>query len=121
MVNLILISHSEKLAEGLKELLKEMAPSVPVYSAAGLPDGKLGTDASRIEQVLSQSDSDALVLADIGSAVMNAEMAIDMYSGNHTIRFADVPLVEGSFLAAVQSSQNHTLMEIEKALQKEFS
>lgn len=123
MVNLILVSHSEKLAEGLKDLLAEMAPSVEVVSAAGLEGGKIGTDVQRIEQACSQVSGDALILTDIGSATMNAELALEMYTGKHEIQYVDAPLVEGAFLAAVQSGQGQgkQVDQIVTALKKEFA
>lgn len=120
MINLILVSHSEKLATGLKELLAEMAPSVEILVAAGLEDGKIGTEVSRIEQAFSQISDDALILTDIGSSTMNAEMALEQYEGKRTIRFVDVPLVEGSFLAAVLSGQGQQIDQIVAALEEEY-
>lgn len=120
MVNLVLVSHSEKLAAGLKELLAEMAPDTPVLVAAGLEDGSIGTDATRIEETLNTLDDDGVVLTDIGSATMNTELALELYSGERAIRFIDAPLVEGAFLAAVLSGQSKSVDEIEDGLKNEF-
>lgn len=120
MVNLVLVSHSEKLATGLKELLAEMAPDTPVLVAAGLEDGSIGTDATRIEETLNTLDDDGVVLTDIGSATMNTELALELYSGERMVRFIDAPLVEGAFLAAVLSGQSKSVDEIEDGLKKEF-
>ncbi|EIT86954.1 dihydroxyacetone kinase, phosphotransfer subunit [Fictibacillus macauensis ZFHKF-1] len=120
MVNLILVSHSEKLAQGLKELLGEMAPGVAIHLAAGLADGSLGTDISRIEAAFEAVTDDSLLITDLGSATMNAELALELYSGNHTITFCDVPFLEGAFVAAVQSRMGQNLDEIILALQSEF-
>ena len=120
MVNLVLVSHSEKLATGLKELLAEMAPDTPVLLAAGLEDGSIGTDATRIEETLNTLDDDGVVLTDIGSATMNTELALELYSGERAVRFIDAPLVEGAFLAAVLSGQSKSVDEIEDGLKKEF-
>ncbi|WP_114569795.1 dihydroxyacetone kinase phosphoryl donor subunit DhaM [Exiguobacterium flavidum] len=120
MINLILVSHSGKLAEGLKDLLREMAAETPILLAAGLADGKIGTDVGRIEQAFGNISDDALILTDIGSATMNAELALELYAGDRDIRFVDVPLVEGGFLAAVLSGQGKSLDEIITALEAEF-
>ncbi|HAZ40034.1 MULTISPECIES: dihydroxyacetone kinase phosphoryl donor subunit DhaM [unclassified Exiguobacterium] len=120
MVNLVLVSHSEKLAAGLKELLAEMAPDTPVLVAAGLEDGSIGTDATRIEETLNTLDDDGVVLTDIGSATMNTELALELYSGERAVRFIDAPLVEGAFLAAVLSGQSKSVDEIEDGLKNEF-
>lgn len=121
MVNLILVSHSEKLAIGLKELLAEMAPSVEILVAAGLEGGKIGTEVSRIEQAFSQISDNTLILTDIGSATMNTELALELYTGKHAIRFVDVPLVEGAFLAAVLSGQDKQIDQIVTALEQEYA
>ncbi|MDN4526133.1 dihydroxyacetone kinase phosphoryl donor subunit DhaM [Fictibacillus fluitans] len=121
MVNLILVSHSEKLAAGLKELLAEMAANVEIHNAGGLDGGKIGTDVSRIEKAFSSVTDDAIILTDIGSATMNAEMALELYTGDRNIQFKDVPLVEGAFLAAVQSGQGLSVEQIVQALETEFA
>jgi dihydroxyacetone kinase phosphotransfer subunit len=120
MVNLVLVSHSEKLAAGLKELLAEMAPDTPVLVAAGLEDGSIGTDATRIEEILNTLDDDGVVLTDIGSATMNTALTLELYSGERTVRFIDAPLVEGAFLAAVLSGQSKSVDDIEDGLKNEF-
>ncbi|OIN68281.1 dihydroxyacetone kinase [Exiguobacterium sp. KRL4] len=120
MINLILVSHSEKLAAGLKELLAEMAPDTPVLLAAGLADGTIGTDASRIEETMNELTDDGLILTDIGSATMNAELALELYSGDRSVQFVEAPLVEGAFLAAVLSGQSKSLDEIVTGVKSEF-
>jgi dha_pts: dihydroxyacetone kinase, phosphotransfer subunit len=43
MVGVVLVSHSQKAAEGAAELALMMAPDAPVKAAGGLEDGSLGT------------------------------------------------------------------------------
>ncbi|SYV94846.1 PTS system mannnose-specific transporter subunit IIA [Mycoplasma putrefaciens] len=56
---------------------------------------------------------------DLGSALMNAEMAVEMLDNNKkaNVKIIDVALVEGAILAAVNSSMNKSLDEIIKELE----
>ena len=49
MVGLVLVSHSARLAEGLREMVAQVAgDDVPVAIAGGTDDGRLGTSAELI-------------------------------------------------------------------------
>src|SRR3989337_940548 len=91
MVGLVLVSHSRALAEALVNLVKQMAsPELRVAIAAGTgPDRQeLGTDASEIAAAIQSvySPDGVLVLMDLGSAVLSAEMAVELLpqSEEHT-------------------------------------
>ena len=81
-----------------------MAPDVTVATAGGLPDGGIGTDFDRVQaalnEALAQADR-AVVLYDLGSAVMTAEMAVELLEEPARAVLVDGPLVEGSLAAAV--------------------
>lgn len=48
-VGLVLVSHSSAIAEGLAELVAQVAgPDVPIVAAGGAVDGSLGTDGGRV-------------------------------------------------------------------------
>ena len=52
-VGLVLVSHSAAIADGLAELVAQVAgPSVPIVAAGGGPDGTLGTDGGRVLDAL---------------------------------------------------------------------
>ncbi|WP_251128064.1 MULTISPECIES: dihydroxyacetone kinase phosphoryl donor subunit DhaM [unclassified Exiguobacterium] len=109
---MIIVSHSAKIAEGIQDLMKEMAPAVPIHLAGGLDDGAIGTDVNRILEALGQVEGEALLLSDIGSATMNAELAIDMYEGDKQLAFFDGPIVESAFIASVSSGNGMSLADI---------
>ncbi|WP_312644233.1 dihydroxyacetone kinase phosphoryl donor subunit DhaM [Hydrogenoanaerobacterium sp.] len=115
MVGLVIVSHSEKLAQGVAELAHEMAKETPIAVAGGMPDGSLGTSFERVYEAIKSvySEDGVLILLDMGSAVMTAEMAIEKHGGN--IRIADSPLVEGAVLAAIQSSIGCPISQVELA------
>ncbi|MFY9945541.1 MAG: dihydroxyacetone kinase phosphoryl donor subunit DhaM [Exiguobacterium chiriqhucha] len=116
IVELIIVSHSAKIAEGIQDLMKEMAPSVPIHLASGLEDGSIGTDVTRILEAIEAVDKEALILSDIGSATMNAELAVDMYEGEKTILFYDGPIVESAFVASVSAGNGMDVAQIVEQL-----
>lgn len=96
-----------------------MAPTVPIHLAGGLEDGSIGTDVTRILEAIEAVDKEALLLSDIGSATMNAELAIDMYEGDKAVQFYDGPIVESAFVAAVSSGNGMELDQIMDQLKQE--
>jgi len=108
VVGLVLVSHSAKLAEGVAELATQMAgPDVRIGAAGGLdePDGTLGTDATKVLGAIEDvwSADGVLVLMDLGSAVLSAELAVDLLDEDRRGRvlLTEAPLVEGAVAAAV--------------------
>ena len=114
MVGVVIVSHSAHIAEGVAELAREMGGSeVRLETAGGLeavegPDGPehpIGTDAVLVMQAIERawSDDGVLVLMDLGSAVLSAEMAVDLIGDERRDRIllCGAPLVEGAVAAAV--------------------
>jgi PTS hybrid protein len=102
-VGLVIVSHSAKLAEGVVELAGQMAPDVRILPAGGLPDGSLGTDFDSVSAALERAESGAgvVLLYDLGSAQMAAELAVEMLGDPGRASVAEAPLVEGAVAAAV--------------------
>jgi PTS hybrid protein len=102
-VGIVLVSHSAKLAEGLAELAAQMAPDVTIKAAGGLSDGSIGTDYDEVVAATQRADSgDGVVLLyDLGSAQMTAELAVESLADPSAAIVADGPLVEGAIAAAV--------------------
>ncbi len=119
MVALVIVAHSAKLAEGVRELAEQMVRGqVPIFAAGGLDEHTLGTNVERIRQTLEMALAQAdevLVLMDLGSAVMGAQMAIEMLAPEvrPRILLSQAPLVEGAIVAAVEASIGKTAAEIE--------
>ena len=79
MVGIVIISHNLKAAEGIKEIAQQMGREVPIVAVGGTEDGDLGTDPAIKEAIESIGETDGvLLLVDLGSAVMNTQLAIDM-------------------------------------------
>src|SRR6185369_756363 len=120
MVGLVLVSHSAGLAEGLREMVAQVAgDEVPVATAGGTDDGRLGTSAPRIAEAiratLAAGADDVLVL--VGSAVLSLELALDELepADRSHVRVSDAPLVEGAVVAAVQASVGAGIDEVADA------
>lgn len=121
MVGMVIISHSEKVAEGVKELALQMAEDVPIEAAGGTSDNGLGTDIEKIISAINKvySEDGVAVLFDLGSAYMNAQMAIETLPGvmQKKVVIIDAALVEAAIVAAVESSIGKNLIEIQAALE----
>jgi len=118
MLGIVVVSHSEKIAEGVKDLALQMAKDVKIISAGGLSDGSIGTDLEKIMKGISEADSGdgVIVLMDLGSAVMTTEMAIEMSDSN--VKMIDGPIVEGAIAAAVTIMSGGGMEEIKKAVEE---
>ena len=108
MVGLVIVSHSATLARGVVELARQMGAEVPIEAAGGMaePEGEIGTDVGLVQAAIGRAASDdgVLVLMDLGSAVMSAEMAAEMVAmeGGPRVLLCDAPLVEGAVAAAAR-------------------
>ena len=122
MVGLVLVSHSARLAEGLREMVAQVAgDDVPVATAGGTDDGRLGTSAplitAAIRAAFGGGADEVLVLVDLGSAVLSLELALDELDPDERahVRVSDAPLVEGAVVAAVQASVGSDIDEVADA------
>ena len=115
MVGIVVASHSRKLAEGVVELARMMAPNVPIAAAGGMEDDSTGTSCRKIIGAMTQvySDDGVAILMDIGSAVMTAEIAMEQFN-RPRLKLVDCPLVEGAVVAAIESNQGASLEQIEQ-------
>jgi len=118
----VLVSHSALIVEGLSEMVAQVAGGdVPVATAGGTDDGRLGTSAPRIgaaiRAVLDAGADGAVVLLDLGSAALSLELALEEFESadRARLRVSEAPLVEGAILAAVQASVGATLDEVAAA------
>ncbi|WP_020006541.1 dihydroxyacetone kinase phosphoryl donor subunit DhaM [Salinicoccus albus] len=120
MTEILIISHSSHIAEGTKALVEQMAKDVTIRASGGV-DGSIGTNSAQISSMLNDVEEDTICFYDIGSSLMNLEMAVEMYDGGHNIHVSGAPLVEGSFLAGVEISvgtDTESIMEKLSEMQK---
>jgi len=119
-VGLVVVSHSAKVAEGVVELAAQMAGDVRIRAAGGDADGGIGTDATLIAEAIRAADDGdgVLVLVDLGSAVLSAQLAIEELIEEERrgrVRISEAPLVEGAVIGAVQASTGSALEEVDGA------
>ena len=104
-VGLVFVSHSTKIAEGLVDLARQMAPNTVLVPAGGTDEGGLGTSFTKVASGIAAADAGAgvVVLCDLGSAILTAETALDFLDDvvHERVRIVDAPLVEGGVAAAV--------------------
>jgi multiphosphoryl transfer protein len=118
VVGIVIVSHSATLARGVAELAREMGgDDIRIATAGGLdePGHPLGTDAAVVVEAIesARSGDGVLVLMDLGSAVMSAEMALEMLDeADEEVLLCAAPLVEGAVAAAAQARQGATLAEV---------
>ena len=121
MVGIVIVSHSWKVAEGSYDLVMQMASENDhIIAAGGLEDGSIGTDAMKIQEAIENADTGdgVCVLADLGSGIMSAEMAIEMLESDIEVRIADAPILEGAVSAAVTSTSGASLDEVIEAAEE---
>ena len=104
MVGIVIVSHSKKLAEGVLDATKIMADGCPVAVAGGTEDGGYGTSYEKIRNAVESvySEDGVIIIADMGSAFMTAEMVIEDM-GYDNVLLLDCPLVEGAIAASLSS------------------
>lgn len=128
MVGIVIVSHSAKLAAGIQELVTQMvqgsqhhasSSDTPHFAiAAGIdnPENPLGTDAMQIYQAIESvySDEGVVVLMDLGSAVLSAEMACEFLpqEKQDKVRLCEAPLVEGAIAAVVQAANGANIEQV---------
>lgn len=119
MVGIVIVSHSKQLAEGVRELAAQMAQGkVPLAVAAGIddPENPLGTDAMQVYEAIASvyNDEGVVILMDLGSALMSAEMAVEFLTveQKQKVHLCEAPLVEGAVAAAVAAASGSSIQQV---------
>jgi PTS hybrid protein len=122
-VGLVIVSHSQKIAEGVVELAAQMAPDVVLVPAGGTGTsdgpGRIGTSFDLVQAAIGRASGGdgVVVLTDLGSAVMTAEMVLEFLDPDvrRSVRLAEAALVEGAVAAAVQAQGGASLEDVVRA------
>jgi phosphocarrier protein FPr len=117
VVGIVVVSHSARLAEGVVELAREMGgEEVRIEAAGGLADpaGAIGTDPVLVMEAIERArgEDGVLVLMDLGSALMSAEMAVELAGEAGPVVLSEAPLVEGAVAAAATARVGGSLEEV---------
>lgn len=112
---IIVISHVYGIAEGIAQLIKEVAADVDVQVVGGLSETEIGTSFDSAVAAINKNSADNLLaFYDLGSARMNLEMAQEM--SEKSIEIYDVPVVEGAYTAAALLQAGVSQAAIEEQL-----
>ena len=118
-IAIVIVSHSKQLALGVRELAAQMVQGqVPIAVAAGIEDSEnpLGTDPIQVYEAIASvfSDDGVLVLMDLGSALLSAEMAIEFLSEaqQEKVYLCEAPLVEGAIAAVVAAAAGRDIHQV---------
>src|SRR6266536_4509604 len=122
-VGLVIVSHSSRLADGVAELARQMVQGkTPIAAAGGAIDDILGTSADKILAAIQSVDGPdgVLVLLDLGSAILSAELALELLSDEQRARvcLSYAPLVEGAVAAALEASLGRTLAQVQQVAEQ---
>ncbi|POH62953.1 phosphoenolpyruvate--protein phosphotransferase [Cryobacterium zongtaii] len=119
MIGIVVVSHSPRLAQAAVDLAVEMVgvngPAIAI--AAGASEGVIGTDALKVSEAIAEvsSPEGVLVMMDLGSAVMSAEMALEFSDDPDVpVRLSSAPFVEGLMAAVVRAAGGATLDDVER-------
>jgi len=86
-----------------------------VQLAAGMADGGFGTDAARVAEAIeaAQDGDGVVVLTDLGSAVLSAQMAVEFLPDpDAPVRIVAAPFVEGLLAALVRAAGGGSLDQV---------
>ena len=123
MVGIVVVSHSPDLARAAVNLALQMVhgPVPNIEIAAGTSDDRLGTDPVAVaEAVVAADDGEGVVvIMDLGSAVLSAELALELLS-RPRIRTRLVPaaFVEGIFAAVISAAGGAQLDAVARAAEE---
>ncbi|HFZ7127275.1 TPA: dihydroxyacetone kinase phosphoryl donor subunit DhaM [Streptococcus agalactiae] len=114
-IGIIVVSHSKNIAQGVVDLISEVAKVVSITYVGGTEDGEIGTSFDQVQQIVEQNDKKTLLaFFDLGSAKMNLELVADFSEKNIIIN--SVPVVEGAYTAAALLQAGADLDSIQSQL-----
>ncbi|HEO5264976.1 TPA: dihydroxyacetone kinase phosphoryl donor subunit DhaM [Streptococcus agalactiae] len=114
-IGIIVVSHSKNIAQGVVDLISEVAKDVSITYVGGTEDGEIGTSFDQVQQIVEQNDKKTLLaFFDLGSAKMNLELVADFSEKNIIIN--SVPVVEGAYTAAALLQTGADLDSIQSQL-----
>lgn len=121
MVGIVAVSHSEEIAEGIKDLAKELVPrEVPLLSIGG-EDGRIGTDIDEIIDAVKKvhNERGVIIIGDVGSSLMNSKSALELLAmeGYDNVVLSSAPLVEGVMVAVIETNLCKDLEEIKEKIE----
>lgn len=122
MINIVIVSHSKRLAQGVVELASQMIhpERCQIAIAAGVDDKEhpVGTDAVAIMNAIESFSAAQyiVVMMDLGSAILSTETALELLEPDISakVRLCSAPLVEGTLAAVVAASSGASIETVLK-------
>lgn len=119
-VSLVIVSHSQLVAEGARDMVVQMVgDDVEIIACGGDIDGSLGTNVQQIYDAIVSvyNDKGVVLLVDLGGAETNSEMAIELLAEEQQTKvvICDAPIVEGAIMAGTEASSGAALTEVQRA------
>lgn len=100
-IGIVLVSHSAELAAGLRLLVGQIgSDAVPVVTAAGTDDGRIGTSYDLVLNAIEDADRGAgvAILPDLDTSVLTTRTVLDDHPRPDVV-IVDAPFVEGAVAA----------------------
>ncbi|NUR00911.1 MAG: PTS-dependent dihydroxyacetone kinase phosphotransferase subunit DhaM [Streptomyces sp.] len=116
-VGIVLVSHSAELAAGLRLLVEQIgSDSVPLATAGGTDDGRIGTSYDLVLDAIRSVDrgQGVVVLPDLGSSVLTARTVLEDHP-RPDVLIVDAPFVEGAVAAVVTAASGADLKTVADA------
>lgn len=116
-VGIVIVSHSEKIAHGTAEMVRQMVgDEVSLAFCGGDSDGGLGSDVNKILGAINAAwtEKGVVILVDLGGAETYSEMAIEMLppEKQSKVVICNAPIVEGAIMAATEAASGASLQEV---------
>ena len=127
MIGIVVVCHSRPLADAAVDFAARAVDGAgpPIVVAAGTSDGALGTDAVAIGRAVAEADSGdgVLVLLDLGSALLSAELAVEFLPDELAARtlITAAPLLEGLVAAVASAAAGADLTEADAAARQAYT
>ena len=109
-IGIVIVSHSKWIAQGLVDLISEVAKDVLLTYVGGTEDGGIGTSFEQVQTVVEANKAEKIL------ARMNLELVADF--SDKDIIINNVPIVEGAYTAAALLQAGADLATIQEQLKE---
>ncbi len=116
LVGIVVVCHNKKLSEEIINFCNVLKQSdFKIVNGGGTDTEIYGTNPDIVKNAIEQADSGngVLIFVDMGSSIINSELAIEILDGKIDARIADAPVLEGIISAVAANSEGMTLEELE--------
>ena len=115
LVGIVVVSHSNKLAEEIINFAKVLRQEDFLIVNGGDVEREVyGTNVENMKNAVISADSGAgvLIFVDMGSSIFNAMQVIKELKGKINARIVDAPIVEGVLSAVAANSSDMDLEDL---------